>query len=251
MHQTTDLNNAGVAYLEEGDIGKALNLFRSALRHSIGDLRPVPGSPPTAPPPMTSASQDGPSSSRNTSSTSAPPQRSPTATATATTSLKLPGMAFIHAQGFGVVGTPGTYSPDILTNTTIVTTVVIVNLALVYHIKGAYEKSLSETRLIKAHSLYTKAHLLLHDAGVSFGSTGNAVVDLLAMAVLNNLAHVCFELASYEQSRAHFNCLIRFAMTVGPARYGDQHVGSFVDEQKSNFLLNAIILQAPNLASAA
>lgn len=236
-----DLNNVAVAYLERGDLRKALEHFRSALRTTTGDLRP--------PPPL-------PSQRRHDAGTGGGAARSGEPTWQQPYDIKpsefsSPGTPFIHANGFGIVGAPGSYSPDSLINTTVISTIVIFNLALVYHIKGLHEKALTDARLHKAHSLYIKAHLLLTDAGVTFGSTGNAVVDLLAMAVSNNLAQVSYELLSYEESRAHFDCLIRFALTVVPGRYGDQYVGSVMDQQKSNFLLNAIILHAPNLAPAA
>ena len=213
----------------------------------MGDFRPG-DAPLMVPPPMpapvgeASASEDHPSTNhadgRRPAAQSKPSE------------FNNPSTPFIHAQGFGIVGSPGAYSPDPLINTTVISTLVIFNLAVVYHIKGLHEKNLSDRRLLKAHSLYTKAHLLLHDAGVSF-STGNAVVDLLSMAVANNVANVCYELSRYDESRRYFDGLIRFALTVVPGRYGDQYVGSVMDQQKSNFLLNAIILHAPRLAPAA
>ena len=247
---TADLNNAAVAHFDRGDIGKAFELFRGALQQTMdGNFRPAPQPPATLPPAgppqqeqNRSPSSDGCSSGRVT------PEAS---NSRAAYCQNIPSMPFIHAQSFGIVGTPGAYSPDPLINTTMVSTLVVFNLALLYHIKGSHEKALTDRRLCKAHALYARAHLLLHDAGVFSGCTGNAVVDLLSMAVSNNLAHVSHELADYEQSRAHFDALIRFALTVVPTRYGDRYVGSVMEEQKSNFLLNAIILHAPSLAPAA
>ncbi|CAB9526548.1 expressed unknown protein [Seminavis robusta] len=240
-----DLNNVAVAYLERGDLRRALELFRTALRTTMGELRPA-GAPPLVPPPMPPQEQQhqaagqGPANNDNRQH---PRDTKP--------EFNSPGTPFVHCQGFGIVGTPGSYSPDPLINTTVISTIIIFNLAVVYHLKGLHEKALNESRLHKARSLYVKAHLLLNDAGVSYGSTGNAVVDLLSMAVSNNLAQVSYELSSYDESRAHFDGLIRFALTVVPSRYGDRYVGSIMDQQKSNFLLNAIILHAPNLAPAA
>jgi tetratricopeptide (TPR) repeat protein len=252
MDQTAaDLNNVAVAYLEGGHLRKALEHFRNALRMTMGDLRPPP---PHLPPPLPSqqrydAGTGGGAARRGEPTWLQQQQRQPYDSKQS--ELSSPGTPFIHAKGFGIVGAPGSYSPDPLINTTVISTIVIFNLALVYHIKGLHEKALTDARLHKAHSLYTKAYLLLNDAGVTFGSTGNAVVDLLSMAVSNNLAQVSYELLSYEESRAHFDSLIRFALTVVPGRYEDQYVGSVMDQQKSNFLLNAIILHAPNLAPAA
>jgi len=73
----------------------------------------------------------------------------------------------------------------------------------------------------------------------------------LFMAVANNLAHVCHERNDYVEARVRFDALIRFALTVVPARYGDEYVTSVMETQKSNFLLNTIILQAPSSAQAA
>lgn len=245
-----ELNNVGIAYLEEGDLKKALEFFRDALRQTMGELRPAP--PVAAVAGSASSPFDAPTSIGQASQPAAPsvaaaPQqgRRKVLSSNGNTS------PFVHAQGFGVVGTPGSYSPDPLINTTVVSTIVIFNLAVVYHLKGVHEKVLCDSRLRKAYSLYRKAHLLLTDAGVFHGSTGNAVVDLLSMALSNNLAHVCYEMSQYDESRAHFDSLIRFALTVIPSRYGDSYVGSVMDNQKSNFLLNAIILHAPSLAPAA
>lgn len=243
-----ELNNVAVAYLELGDLRNALSLFRSALRTTMGDFRPG-----QAPPPMPQGlpnqqqqhhHDQSSHQSSGQSGTCTRPQDKPDFN-------NNPSTPFIHAQGFGIVGTHGAYSPDPLVNTTVISTIIIFNLAVVYHMKGLHEKALTDARLIKARSLYAKAHLLLHDAGVTDGSTGNAVVDLLSMAVSNNLANVYFELSNYDECRTHFDGLIRFALTVVPGRYGDQYVGTVMDQQKSSFLLNAIILHAPNLAPAA
>lgn len=254
---TADLNNAAVAHFNSGDLGRAFDLFRCALQqtmdgnHHLGAQSPAAlPSIGTAPPQDQSMSAPAPSDSDRgsgiSSGSSCPPANA------GRTDFKINTcMPFIHAKCFGIVGTPGAYSPDPLINTTIVSTLVVFNLALLYHIKGTHEKALCERRLCKSHALYSRAHLILSSAGAFSGCTGNAVVDLLSMAVFNNLAHVSYELAEYDQSRTHFDALIRFALTVVPSRYGDPSVGPMMEEQKSNFLLNAIILHAPSLSPAA
>jgi tetratricopeptide (TPR) repeat protein len=140
-----------------------------------------------------------------------------------------------------------------LINSTIVSAIIIFNLSIVYHLKGLEggSGSISSMRLRKARALYQKSQNLLIDAGVPLGATGNPVIDVLSMALFNNLAHVAFELSSYEESRQFFDFLIRFALTVVPSKYGDAFVAALLDQQKSSFLLNAIILQVPKLAPAA
>ena len=71
------------------------------------------------------------------------------------------------------------------------------------------------------------------------------------MALFNNLAHVSYEMTVFEDSRRYFDGLTSFALTVVPSRYQDAYVGLLLDQLKSNFLLNAIILQVPKLAPAA
>ena len=110
---------------------------------------------------------------------------------------------------------------------------------------------MSQARLSKALSLYQKCHHLLSDANVATVSSGNAVVDLVAMALLNNQAQLSFERSKYKESRALFDKLIKYTATVLGTDYGDEDITALMDVQRQNFLLNAIILNAPFVAAAA
>lgn len=267
-----ELNNMGVSYLAEGDLRTALDLFRDALRGTMGEM-------PHSNLSIIQASRHLPAHHEKVSTTSrmmmmeAPPasldqydvdQAAANASSSHNEGSCYPqqemmeisddpagGIAFVHGQGFTISAESGAYSPHPLVNSAVISTIVIFNLACVYHLKGLREKAVNESRLRKAFSLYSKANLLLADAGAITRSTGNAIVDMISMSIANNLAQVSFELTNYQESRQHFERLIRFALTVVPTAYGEGPIGSVVEKQKSNFLLNAIILHAPTLAAAA
>ena len=89
------------------------------------------------------------------------------------------------------------------------------------------------------------------DANVTMSSTGNAMVDLVAMALFNNMAQLFFEGSQYEESRRFFDHLIQYTLTISTTNYGDGTVAQLMNVQRQNFLLNAIILNTPSVAAAA
>lgn len=245
-----ELNNLGVQVLDSGDLRRALELFREALRYTMGDLHPMESAPPCNQvfPNFSDCSRSAKDSSSHTAES---PYTRQMCDLAVSPPLGKPCEPFVHTQGINIIPSPNAYSPDVLVNTTILSSIILFNLAIVYHLKGLESKSQSGERLEKARSLYLKSHVLLGDAGVPLASTSNPVIDMLSMALLNNLAQVLHELSHYEESRQSFDQLIRFALTIVPTNYGDALIGSIIDQQKSNFLLNAIILHKPKLAAAA
>jgi len=255
LQVVSELNNTGLSYLEAGDLRHALENLSDALKCTMGALGPemdhqsleaarcasLCSNPPAT---MAKAGRHPPTTTPNH-------QPKPHHIEEVPSETKPPSVPFAYASGINLIPWPAAYSPDPLINTTIISSIIIFNLSIIYHLKGLETVSMSAMRLNKAKTLYLKSQHLLVDAGVPLGSTGNPVIDMLSMALFNNLAHVTFEMGSYEESRKQFDHLIRFALTVIPSRYGDAYVGSHMDQQKSNFLLNAIILQAPKLAAAA
>lgn len=258
-----ELNNLGVTCLAAGDLRRALDLFRQALKFTMGEMEPEDQaraeleverqnvSMPKLNVQQSSASADN----KNMDTTEQSPM-SLLASKVGPINAHLakqapPSSQFVHVRGINLVAAPTAYSQDTLVNTTIVSSIVIFNLAIVYHLKGLEECGNTDARLAKARSLYHKSHLLLQEAGVPGASTGNPVIDMLSMALFNNMAQSSFELGGYPESRGYFEQLICFATTVVPSRYQDAYVFSLLDQQKSNFLLNAIILHAPKIASAA
>jgi tetratricopeptide (TPR) repeat protein len=251
MHPAaTQLNNLGVTFLDTGDLYQALNLFRDALMYTVGNMPPPEQEmpPPVAARPVPGKPQDDSASpiEQGADQSNLIPSSSTRYAWDAPSASQ-----FVHARGINVIASPAAYSPDVFVNSTVVSSIIIFNLAVVYHLKGLEECGDRSARLSKARLLYDKSDLLLKDAGVPLSSTGNPVIDMLSMALFNNLAQASFELGSYDESRRCFDNLIMFTSTVVPSSYDDANIGSLLDQEKSNFLLNAIILHAPKLAPAA
>jgi len=265
IHQVAERNNLGVASREEGDLRSALEHFSLALKFTMGDLEPAQSSrtannkrsaPAQTFPEYCAAAVEQEQKKRaldSGSNAQAPtPAEAAHAKARASPCGAEPASApFAYTRGINLIPCLGAYSPDPLVNTTVISSIIIFNLSIIYHLKGLEGSNQSVMRLSKAKTLYQKSYHLLSDAGVPMESTGNPVIDMLSMALFNNLAHVSYEMGCYSESRNFFDYLIRFALTVIPSRYVDAYVGSLLDQQKSNFLLNAIILRPPKLAAAA
>lgn len=161
-------------------------------------------------------------------------------------------LLFVHEKGIHVIpASYAAYSPYSIVNGTIVSCVLIFNLGLVYHLLALRENRHSAERFSRAQQLYEKSQILLTSVGVRGVATGNAEIDMLSLALLNNLAHVCFERSQFDVSNAYYVYLIQFALSVRPADYNNMYIRDFVDRQKSNVLLNAIILRAPIAAASA
>jgi hypothetical protein len=71
------------------------------------------------------------------------------------------------------------------------------------------------------------------------------------MAVLNNHAHVFYELSCYDSARECNDCLLYVASMVAPCVYKNQEVECAIHQAKQNFCLNTFILQPPTVAHAA
>jgi hypothetical protein len=255
IQAVAERNNLGVAYLDAGDMKSALGHFSEALNRTMSDLEgPVEDSPVVVG--FDPNDSEGGSNSAAQRIVCLPGESAEYAHEKANI-VPLPTKAcpatqpFAYVRGINLIPCHGAYSPDPLVNATIVSSIIIFNLSIIYHLKGLEAGDRSVHLLDKARSLYQKCHSLIADAGVPLGATGNPVIDMLSMALYNNLAHVSFEMDCYGDSRQYFEHLIRFSLTVVPESYGDAYVGVLLDQQKSHFLLNAIILQVPKLAAAA
>lgn len=254
IQAVAERNNLGVAHLDAGDMKSALSHFSEALNCTMRDLEeepvevaPVVGWDSNGGKEESSVAQEMvflPHESDSYVQEKARIVPLPTKTCPAT-------LPFAYVRGINLIPCQGAYSPDPLVNATIVSSIIIFNLSIIYHLKGLEAGDRSVQLLNKARSLYQKCQSLVADAGVPLGATGNPVIDMLSMALYNNLAHVSFEMDCYGDSRLYFEHLIQVSLTVVPESYGDAYSGILLDQQKSHFLLNAIILQAPKLAAAA
>jgi hypothetical protein len=286
---TVALNQMGIVFLEKGDLENALSRFREALFSAMvllessreveelpsrpikhDAITPIPVSADNAEdaamsttavdPSHTVHLMDWPSEMRDgnhrfllAQSISAP------------TAAAMAGSPFVHARGLPIIGMAGAYVDDAMLNASCVSAVLIFNLGVVYHVKAMQGGTVSSSSscgtncLTKAKTLYTHSLTLLHQSRgwdyctVNSASAANQAMDLLSMALFNNLGHVCYEQSNYEESSLFFHDLVGFASTVTPSGYGnnDDSLTLCLNEYKKHFLLNAMILNARPTAPAA
>ncbi|GKY97754.1 hypothetical protein MPSEU_000733600 [Mayamaea pseudoterrestris] len=241
------LNNEGVFYFQQGELAASLAKFRSALELTIGSLEPT----------VTPATESSQSCGRDAPSRSVNQHRPREGNSSIDFVSILPVEDVMsglqtYNRPINLVATPAAYSSDPLVNATVVSSIILFNLALVYHLKGLEgSDDTSRSRLLSAQSLYTKSRALLEEAGFSsYQSCGHPVVDILIMAILNNQGQLTFSLLDYEQSQKFFDCLVVFCSTVRPQDH-QQDDGALLEWHMSAFLVNAITLQQPTHASAA
>ena len=156
--------------------------------------------------------------------------------------------SFLYPHGIALVDESGAYSSDRVTDDTIAASIVLFNLALVHHIKSVTESS--SRWLVKAQSFYRRTYDMLVNLGFDLGSNANPMIDLLSMALLNNAAHVDYELCQRQSSVKRIQQLIHVASQVNAADYTEPSVVLFMENVRNDFLLNAVILQDQYLQQA-
>ena len=127
--------------------------------------------------------------------------------------------------------------------------IIVFNLAIIYHIHGERNPRM----LLKAKSLYEKCTCLLFSAGCFSGhvvcSTGLPVLDLLSMALFNNMSQICFERSEYVALDRLIHILVEVINS--KVSYPTVESNSTMRHFKSIFLLNVMELRVPDAASAA
>lgn len=249
MQISAQLNNLGVARLERNDLSGAMHLFRTAIRYTVDGLHVDEMAQQDSFSRLKQANVAIDSEysriineSINFASVQELSEANPSPTL----------IPFVHTWAFNILPMVIMYSPDPLLNITLASCFITFNMAIIYHVKGLENVSwMSQGRLHKARCLYHKCLMLLNDTGVDRAATGNAMVDMLTMCTYNNLAQCNYELEDYEESRHFFETLLQMSRTMFPQLYGESSIASLLQQQKSNFLLNAIVLRVPKFAPAA
>jgi hypothetical protein len=260
QHQVlSNINNLGAVCIENGDLPQAMHFLRLAVQHVKTEVTSYPRK-------QASPSDAGTGEqSRNSLSTSAKQCLSSQHAAdnyfdnedNVTDTHQQFGGAynrFVYSRGMRMLTAPGDcFSHDLVQDGTIRSAIVVYNLALVFHLKG-FNKN-EALHLQKAKHLYEHSYQLLVDTIRPFGGgpTGNASVDLLVLALMNNLAEISLEMSGYyDDTRAMFEHLLEFAVSTRSREYGEEEVSAFMEQESSYFLLNASILGlAPAAAAAA
>jgi hypothetical protein len=107
------------------------------------------------------------------------------------------------------------FSKDMVENAKIYSAIVVFNLALCSHLQAMGDQSYRH--LSQAKLFYRQSFRLLVDTVVGCYrgmATGNAAVDLLTMALLNNLAHIQMEFRELLESGPVFRLLVQYALSV-------------------------------------
>ncbi len=247
------LNNRGAAFFNAGDFINARDLFRQALASLTVSAR---------------ASLDSANTGRNATCSQQELQALPTdslslyQTKQITRSDSNIPDTTIYNQAIPVpllARSTSTYILDDAFSQSLSSACCIFNLALIYHLRGIQTKFSSPDQqggnqrhhLLKAKSLYDKCSRLVFSLGLGCYVGRHPIADLLSMAVLNNHAHVCYELACYHAAQECIDCLSFITSLVRPCIYGNQEAKHVVEEAKHNFCLNAFLLQPPSVAHAA
>lgn len=245
-----ELNNVGVGYLQRGDCRTAHAYFQDALIRAMEQVRC-----------QEESSMIGDQASRQPRDAQGKPGLNRTRNS-GLNDLKfkdimisyqekgsLSSIPFVHNTAILVTPAKNAYSPDDLVQTITVASIIVFNLALIYHVKGLEGNNCMFERLGKALSLYGRSRRMLRDVGVRPG-TGHPIIDLLVMCLANNEAQCYFELGDYTASQLHFGQLMASINT--PTQiYRDLEVNTLLDQYKSHFFLNALILRPPQQAAAA
>ena len=250
QESAAQLNNLGVAHLEIGQVHESMLKFIDALKQTTGEVNNDFDTPAMQPSTDESQAIHKVNVNKELGETVLKANCPDFFYKAISNRTSAP---FIYTRAIDMVETPLlAYAPTNVTNSMICSAIIIMNLSLVYHLKGVETSYKSYQRLAKAQSLYKNSLSLLVNAGVlEDGSQGNPVVDLLALVLLNNLGQASHELQDYEYSRRIFDRLTCYALSIKPNYYCDAKIASTMDQQKLNFLLNAIILHSPPLAAAA
>jgi hypothetical protein len=144
--------------------------------------------------------------------------------------------------------------------------ILLFNVAVVYHVKGCGEASREGSTckyLEKARELYRKALGLLQPDGGSeraqlpraLPPSHHPVLDVLSMALPNNIAAASYALGDYDECRASVKLLVSSCsrvMSDERLRLLDPESASLLEWHLHLFMYNAYFLRTPpTVASAA
>ena len=234
MSRTIALNNQAVRLIrQKGDLTEASELLREALE----GMRDVSeGSPPAKEevPTMTFSEVAGISQQENDES------------------------IYMQTGGIMLVGL-FVYSPDPLCNISIVSSIILYNLALINQLQGLHGASSNDSCHARnnfterAASLYARARWILSRIGVTgANSTGLATLDYLSFAIGNNEAYTLYTQGHYPDCRHSLNRMEALAASFRSLRpTWDKETIMLMDKAVRSFLLNTMFLREPLLAPSA
>lgn len=134
----------------------------------------------------------------------------------------------------------------------IMSAILIFNLGMAFHCQS----SQSELNICFRKKLHRKAGALYEKSFALVSSTRLEqpcpVVDLLIMAILNNLIHIHVETTNFMEAQQCMESLVVYSMsTLNSSRYQDTNVAKNIRDIAEEFLSSATILIKKNAAGAA
>lgn len=229
LNASIECNNVGVVLLNAGDVDNALDSFMTAAKL----MHPVSKQVQSIPPAM----------DNNTCQESSAP-------ACPEPGFEIPdGIRRVVQQSQDLINVKGKQPTDNIfiradplrldlahrlpADCTLESAVVVLNMALAYHLRG------STPCLNRAVFLYGMAFNLSH-ALVTDQRAGR-----VAMSSLNNAGQIYHHMGEYTISRKYLDTLRVYILKLPLA------VDTRTMEERHQFLLNAVLLRAPTMASAA
>jgi hypothetical protein len=135
-------------------------------------------------------------------------------------------------------------------NQTISSAIITFNIGLVYHLVGRRGYG-SLIHLQTAVSMYQDCHDLL-SASCAFCSTGNFTLDLLAMALFYNMAHIYHnDLMDFPLAKNYSEQLVRFASCIVTSRYENRNQVMMIKHAMGDFLCNVMTIRNADQVAAA
>jgi hypothetical protein len=252
-----DWNNRGGDCLQRGDLVRALDCFREAHSQLSASHRSA-----TAKAVVGDSEEDATLTSTNTSRVSVPPSTTTTTDLTfipddATNHYQTaPSTTTVYTEAIPIPTGKGSFASDqsIEYFNMCSSSCIVFNVALIYHLKALMEVNCHkrQQQMLKAKSLYDKCTRLIFAQGIGYCVSKHPILDLLSMAVLNNYAHVSYELYEFEKTKKYSDCLKYVASLIDPSIYGNPEVEAVILQAKHTFCLNILFaLQPPIVAEAA
>jgi hypothetical protein len=238
MNELEILNNKGVHYIREGRFSVAIESLRGAISLAKNNCKILCG---------TCDGHHGPARLR----------RSPSSSLNPSCCCKVDAPA-LDELGAGILTTSflleSAYCTDPIEDAKIVSAIIIFNMASAFHKKSVVQYG-CQTEMKKAKSLYIHVYELLssivasYHAGHKIGSTGDMAIDLLYMAVLNNLAYCEFGIfGDKSKSCDLFYRLACYAISVRE-RFSNGTIDA-METHIDTFLQNAVFARSAELIAA-
>jgi len=242
-----DLNNSGVACFRAGDRSSAVRLFKLAVSSLIGSLNVEDYEAN----PSSDTDHDENNGSLDLFRSLSAELQVPLQTDQH--SFPEPSVSdYIYVNPMNLMSSKNAYASDSLVDVTVQSAMVLFNIGLVYHLVGQDDIcSCDESNIVKAKKLYERATSLLCNCSSSaYASSGRPVVDILSMAILNNLGAAAHQLNLYEESEHYLRGLNILASSL---RIPDanEEMKDILRYYQSYFLFNSVSLQPPTRAPAA